>query len=224
MLPEIRRILDLTQPFYHNCPGPPIFPLPQVERTNIAPRDVFNMEKLTFVTHTGTHIDAPYHFVEDGRTVDAIDLVQLQGPGVIVDLYDKNPDEPITDADLAKYDAGIDDESIVLLCTGWGYKRDFTKEYIYQPPWLSIEAARYLVHKQIKGVGIDHFSLAGNEFEKAVPPHIELLKSDIWIIEDMFLPRQLLEGNSWHVIALPMLLKGGSGGPVRVIAVEYGPT
>lgn len=221
MMPKPKNIIDLTQPFYHNCPAPPIFPLPEVKRTNISARDTFNMERLNFVTHTGTHIDAPYHFIEDGRTVDEIEPERLQGKGVIINLLDKKPDEAITEKDLSKYDDYIDNEAIVLLCTGWGYKRGFTKEYIYHPPWLSLEGAKYLVQKSIKGVGIDHFSLAGNEFEKAVPPHIEMLKSGIWILEDLFMPEELLKSSEWYIIALPMLLKGGSGSPVRVIAVEF---
>ena len=216
-----KRIIDLTQPFYHNCPGPPIFPLPQVEITHLAPRDNFNMERLTFVTHTGTHIDAPYHFIENGKKVDEIDLSSLQGKGVVVDLFSKGPDEGITEKDLRKYDERIGEESIVLLATGWGAKRDFSSEYIYHPPWLTLEGAKYLVKKKIKGVGIDHFSLSGVEFEKAVPPHIEILKNNIWILEDLLLPPELLEKEEWYIVAFPMLLRGGSGAPVRVVAMEF---
>jgi len=220
---KAERIIDLTQPFYHNCPGPPLFPLPQVEITNIAPRDNFNMERLTFVTHTGTHIDAPYHFIENGKRLDEIDILSLQGKGVIVDLFDKGPDEGITENDLQKYDERIDEESIVLLATGWGLKRGFNDEYLYHPPRLTVDGAKYLVKKRVKGVGIDHFSLSGVEFEKAVPPHIEILRNDIWILEDLLLPVELLEEEEWYIIALPMLLKGGSGGPVRVAAIVFQP-
>jgi len=219
---KAKRILDLTQPFYHNCPGPPIMPLPQVEITNIAARDTYNMEKLTFVTHSaGTHIDAPYHFIEDGKRLDEIDPLALQGNGVVVDLYEKAPDEGITEEDLRKYDRRIDNQSIVLLATGWGAKRGFTKEYIYHPPWLTLEGAKYLVKKKIKGVGIDHYSLSGIEFEKSVPPHLEILGNGIWILEDLLLPKTLLEREDWYVIALPMLIRGASGGPVRVVAIEF---
>lgn len=221
MIPRVKRILELTQPLYHNCPGPPIFPLPQVERTNIAPRDHFNMEKLTLVTHTGTHLDAPYHFIEKGITVDKIEPIKLQGTGVIVDLLAKKPKDAITPDDLRDYDEFIKEDSIVLLYTGWGYKRDFTEEYLYHPPWLTEEAAEYLVKKKIIGVGIDHFSLAGVEFEQSVPTHLKILGANIWILEDLFLPRVLLERKEWYIVALPLLLKGGSGAPTRVIAIEF---
>ena len=219
---EAKRIIDLTQPFYHNCPGPPFMPLPQVEITNIAPRDTYNMERVTFVTHSaGTHIDAPYHFIEDGKKLDQIDLLSLQGKAVVVNLFDKRPDEEITDGDLRTYDGKIDGQSIVLLATGWGEKRGFTKEYIYHPPWLTLDGAKYLVEKKIRGVGIDHYSLSGVEFEKAVPPHVEILKNGIWILEDLRLPRELLEKQEWYVMALPMLIRGASGGPARVVAIEF---
>lgn len=221
MIPKAKTVLELTQPLYHNAPGPPIFPLPQIERTNITARDHFNMEKLTMVTHTGTHLDAPYHFIEKGAKMDEIDPVKLQGTGVIVDLLTKKPKEEITADDLRNYDELIKENSIVLLCTGWGYKRDFTKEYLYHSPWLTEEAAEYLVKKKIRGVGIDHFSLAGVEFEQSVPTHLKILGANIWILEDLFLPRVLLEREEWYIVALPLLLKGGSGAPARVIAIEF---
>lgn len=215
MIPRIKRILDLSQPLYHNAPGAPIFSLPQVERTHIAARDGFNLERLTCVTHNGTHIDAPYHFLENGTTIDAIDPVNFQGMGMTVDLMAKKPQEGITVDDLKEYDALINEDHIVLLCTGWGYKRGFSKEYLNLSPTLTEDAANYLVKKKIRGVGIDHFSLGG------ISTHLKILGAGIWILEDLYLPKTLLDRREWHVIALPLLLRGASGAPARVIAVEY---
>ena len=218
---KINQIVDLTQPFYHNCPGPPGFSLPQVRITHCFPRDGFNMEELKFVTHTGTHIDAPYHFCEKGKKVDEIDLLSLQGRGIVIDLYNKKPKEEITIHDLSRYDTVLRKNDIVLLATGWGYKRGFTTEYIYHSPRLDVGAAKYLVKKKVRGVGIDHFSIANTNLERATPPHRTLLEAEIWILEDLFLPKELLQRESWYIVALPMLLKGGSGAPTRVIAIHF---
>jgi arylformamidase len=145
----------------------------------------------------------------------------FQGPGVMIDLRDKGPSEAIRDSDFEHYSSLIIPGSIILLCTGWGYKRSWTREWALKSPWLSPQGAEWLVERKIRGVGIDHYSIGGM-VEENEQTHRILLASKIWILEDIIIPEILLGNQLWHVIALPLLLVGCSGAPCRVIAIEYG--
>ena len=212
-------IIDLTYPLSPDCPRAPGLPVPEIELTYKLSRNGFNMERVNFLTHMGTHIDAPFHFVDNGKKLHEIDLSKLHGKAVVMDLRYKNADEEITSADFERYNDRIDDLCIVLLVTGWGRKRGFSNEYMYHHPYLGREGASYLIAKGIKGVAIDHFSVSGVEKERATDIHKELLANDIWIAEDVYMPEEIFY-NSWHIIALPMLIKDASGGPLRIIAVR----
>ena len=76
--------------------------------------------------------------------MDELDLVSLQGRGVVVDLRGKTRDEEIGGDDFGPYDDKINEQSIVLLASGWGAKRGFTEEYMCRPPWLNVDGAMQL--------------------------------------------------------------------------------
>lgn len=225
---KIKRVLDISQPLDHNCPGIPGLPLMKVELKHTYPVDRFNLETIEMYTHTGTHIDAPCHMLDAAKTIDQIPVERFQGEAVPIDLYHKKPKEPITAQDLMKYDREVVEGNIVLLCTGWGEKRGFSVEYVYQSPYLCKEAAEWLVSKKVKGVGIDHFSVSGafqdpqEEEEKDRPTHEALLGAEIWIMESLYLPREILNIRRWYLVAMPLLLKGGSGAPARAVVMEVG--
>jgi len=218
---KFKKILDLTQPFFHNMPGPPAFPLFKNNIVNIQVEDGFNMEKLDFVTHCGTHIDAPYHFINSGRTLSDLSPNDLVGDAIILDFRGKKNDENISGIDLMKYDNRIKQGSIVILYTGFCEKRGFNEDYIKYPIWLDLSGAKYLVQKKVKGIGIDHFSLSGTTKERSFPIHIEILSNDIWILEDLRLTEELLAEPVWTLIVMPMLIKNGTGAPTRVFAIKY---
>ena len=213
------KIIDLTHPFSPDCPGAPGLPKPEIALEYNLSDDGFNMERLNSLVHTGTHIDAPFHFIDNGKKLHEIDLSKLHGKAVVIDLRYKKAEEEITRQELEQYDDKMDGSCIVILVTGWGGKRGFSDEYIYHQPYLGKEGAGYLVSKGIKGVCIDHFSISGVEKKRATQIHKELLGHDVWIAEDIYIPEGIFKDN-WHIIALPMLLKGASGGPLRIIAVR----
>jgi len=215
---KFSQVLDITQPLFDRCPGNPAFPPMEVSHEMHAEDVGWNTERLNFFTHVGTHIDSPWHRDNGGRTIDTMPPDTFIGPATAVDLYGKKPDEAICVSDLEPYGSRLN--PIVLLCTGWGEKRSNTDEYLYHSPWLSAEGARWLVEHGVRGVGIDHFSVGGANPEHVEAPHDVLLDAGIWILEDLILPRRLLDFGNLHVIALPLLLKGGSGAPARALAVS----
>ena len=212
------KIIDISQPLYNDCPGNPGFPTMEVMQDMHSDECGWNAERLCFHTHIGTHIDSPGHRSNNGTTIDKMPFDVFIGPATAVDLYDKKPDEPILASDLEPY-AGVV-KPIVLLCTGWGLKRAKTDAYYFHSPWLTVEGAQWLIDHNVKGVGIDHFSVAGANPNNVAPPHDALLGAGVYILEELLLPRELLSMRNLHVIALPLLLKDGSGAPTRALALE----
>lgn len=217
---RIRRMLDLTQPLYHNMPVLPILPPPQVELKFVGARDGWNLEQLTIALHQGTHMDAPFHLEGLTTTIDQYAVDEFQGTGVVIDLRHKGAGAPIQVADLEPYSAHLQPGTIPILCTGWCHKLAWTKEYMYQSPWLHPTAARWLVARQVRGVAIDHFSI-GAQVQENEAIHRILLSARVWILEGLRIPDELFTRPTWHLLALPLLIQGASGAPARAVAIEY---
>ena len=185
--------------------------------------------------HGGTHIDAPRHFSETGQTVDTIPLARLAGEAAVVDVTDacnQNNLYQITIDDLVKWEDQNNRtlmNRIVLLRTGWGKRWPDARRYLgttekgqaalkaLQFPGLSPYAAEWLVrHRHIKAVGIDTASIDHGQ-SKEFGAHLALCKTQTPIFENVANLMALPE-DGCEVIALPMKITGGSGGPLRIIA------
>ena len=160
---------------------------------------------------TGTHIDVPKHFNDDGLTIDKLSFDYLIGPARVIELRGRNS---ITEIDLKK--ATIEPNEIILLKTDNSEllkKKSFDTNFTYITP----DAARYLVKRQIKTIGIDYFSV-----ERIDSPEPEVYR----LFLDNFIP--IIEGidlnsispGTYQMIALPLKIKDGNGCPSRVVLVE----
>ncbi|TBL75110.1 cyclase family protein [Paenibacillus thalictri] len=219
---NISRMLDLTQDLYPNCPNLPIFEPPKFEYQFIGPRDGWKMERITMTTHSGTHMDAPSHMEEFRTDLDEYPVERFQGECVYIPLAGiKGAREPITPADLAPYLDRMNENSIVLLYTGWGEKRAWTKEWVYGSPFLHPDGARLIAEKKVKGIGIDHPSLGGTG-EENENTHRTVLGAGIWIAEGLQLDYPELSEGQWHIMALPMKIRESSGAPARIVALQLG--
>jgi len=218
------RIHDLSQPVFTNCPQyPDENPRPAQIRLfyMIAVKGV-NKEIVELSTHTGTHCDAPYHFFEEGATIDQIPLETYIGRATILDLRDKKAGSAIERTDIERFAMRIAEGDIVLLNTGWGHKRANTKEFLTEYVYLSGEAAQYLVSRGIKGVGIDAVSLGGyNDPSKAVPPHKTMLGNGKFIVEELHFPDEIMDGKERLFVAAPVKLQGAGGAWTRAMLWEY---
>ncbi len=215
---EPKKIFDLSVEIKTNMPCWPTNPLVRVDPIGLLARDGYTVEKYESVTHTGTHIDAPYHMIDNGTTVDRIPLTQLAGPGYCIrPQYDG--DEIHADA-LKKIWKREYDGKIILVNTGWDKKRGYTKEFQYEFPGFSYDAVDFLLeHKPrvlgIDTLGIDPYSHADFGVHKA------LLAKNMAFIEDLTNLDLLEEGKEYFVVALPLKLYGASGSMARVIAMEF---
>jgi arylformamidase len=216
----VTRMVDLSQEIYHNCPVLPEFTPPRIDYLLVGPRDGWNLEQITMNLHTATHMDAPAHLADFRQTMDVLPVMDFQGPLILAELTHKMPGEPVTVSDLLPYDGQLTRDSIVFLHTGWGAKRSWTKEFIYESPYLSNEAAQYMVDRGIRGIGIDHFSIGGTGPDNE-ETHRILLRSGMWIAEGLQLDAPELACGVWHVMALPLKIRESSGAPARIVAFQW---
>lgn len=185
--------------------------------------------------HGGTHIDAPIHFASGHKTVDQIPLDQLTGAAVVVDVSPsalKNADYLISVADLKGWESKhgrIPRNSVLLLQTGYARFWPDAQKYLGTTakgpeavaqlhfPGLHPDAARWLVtERTIKAVGLDTASIDYGQ-SKLFESHRILFEKDVPAFENLAGLDQLPASGA-YVVALPMKIKGGSGGPLRIVA------
>jgi len=214
------KLIDLSQPLYDGAPNCPVHPPVQSKIIADHPRDGWRVELLTLASHTGSHVDAPYHKLAGGASLDQIPLERFTGLAVIADFRDARPDQPFTSSMLArKLNVDLKDR-IVLLATGWGAKRAMTDEWLHHSPYLSPEGAEWLVEQNIRAVGIDHYSIAGMRDPINSRTHEILLGANIWIVEELSFPKEIFAvPQPFEFMSLPINLKGHTGAFCRPVAV-----
>jgi kynurenine formamidase len=183
--------------------------------------------------HGGTHLDAPIHFHEGGLAADAIPLERLVAPAVVVDADPADdPDYAVTTADLQRFEARhgpITPGTIVLLRTGWGARWPDRARYLGTAargpaavqelhfPGLGEDAAHWLVERRVAAVGIDTASIDPGR-SRLFESHRVLAARDVPVFENLAGLAEL-PAREFLVVALPMKIRGGSGGPLRAVAI-----
>ena len=217
---DFKKIYDLTHPLYHNCPGWPDFPPPTVERLMYIPQHMANVEMLHINTHTGTHIDVPYHFFPEGDTLEKVPVERFIGEGVVVDISHKGDKEAVTAADLDKIAGHVKKDDIVMLYTGRGKDRGFNQRYLKDWPSVDESGAKWFVQKGVKLLGTDGLGIEMYGFQKPVV-HKALLGAGIIIAEEVYLEDVAKLGTRrLTYLCLPLVLKGAGGCLSRIIAFE----
>jgi arylformamidase len=208
-----RRIYDITVPLSPALPVYPGDPTVEVRAVMRQKRgDAANVSRITLSAHSGTHLDAPWHFFEAGTTVDALDPDVLLGPALV---YEVATTTHITAADLRRLDLrGV---QRVLFKTGNGklWERvGFQSEYVA----LTASAARLLVESGVRLVGIDYLSVDAFERED-FPVHRILLGAQVLILEGLDL--RAVPPGAYELLALPLRLQGGDGAPTRAFLIQH---
>jgi kynurenine formamidase len=184
-------------------------------------RNGFEAGRFGAVVHSGTHVDAPRHFVAGGDTLGALGLSPFVGQAFVVDLRDLASDQPVTAA-LLEARAPRRDGLIYLLCTGWGETRWGTEAYWSDPPYLGDDAAEWLVAQRARAVGFDFFQERAARHDVVRPElyttHRALLGARIPLIEHLT-NLTALAGREVFFICLPWYLAGAEGAPARAIAL-----
>ena len=234
-----RRIIDLTYPFDADSvywPTAETFKL-ETDFEGVTDKGYFySAYRYSAAEHGGTHIDAPVHFAKGQNSVDQIPLEQLTGPGLVIDVTQQcanNPDYLISAADIQNWErrnGRIAAGSIVLLRTGFGKYYPDRKKYLGTDergaaavaklhfPGLDPAAARWLTtNRSIKAIGLDTASIDRGQ-SSLFESHRALFEKNVPAFENVANLDQL-PVKGFTIIALPMKIKGGSGGPLRIIAM-----
>lgn len=202
------KIIDLTHTFTNNMPVFPGDPKSILEQIAFIEKDTYNDHRLTTAMHVGTHLDAPLHMIEGGKTVDEIPPDRFIGKGILIDVRGKDR----IDIDILK-NVQIDQGSVILLYTGFDSKFG-TDSYFKDTPYLTEDFANKMVEARVKMVGMDMLS---PDLDKPWSIHKILLGNEILILENLTNLDQLAGINDFEVIALPAKLKSDAS-PLRVIA------
>ena len=233
------KIIDLTHTFSKESVywvTAKEFELDTVAYGNTEKGYFYSANNFTGAEHGGTHIDAPIHFSKNAQTVEEIPLENLMGSAIKINVSDKaikNHDYLVSVEDLLNWEkenGEIPDGSIILIETGYARYYPDKLKYLGTDargpeavaklhfPGLSPKAAKWLVeNRKINAIGLDTASIdygQSTDFQS----HVILLSANIPAFENVA-HLDKLPNKGFSVIALPMKIKGGSGGPLRIIAI-----
>ena len=211
--------IDLTLTISSSIPIFPGSPKPQFILWSTLKEDAYNLELLFLSSHTGTHLDAPYHFVKNGVKIHQIPLDRLIGNAILIKIK-KEKNQAITKDDLVLFErknGNIPKHSSIIFYTEW-QKNLNTDFYFIKNPGLSESAAMYLVSKEINLVGIDSPSIDLGK-DKTFSVHKILAKNNILIVENLSNLNKI-SSKQFNFIILPLKLKDATGSPVRAIAIQ----
>jgi len=210
--------LDLTLEISTHLPSSPGSPRPRFISWATSKDDGYNLELIFLSSHSGTHIDAPFHFIKNGLTIDKIPLGRLVTDAILCKIK-KGPNEAITKQDIVEFEnkhGKLQPNSTLIFATGW-HKNLLKKYYFTKNPGISVSAARYLVKKKISLVGIDSPSIDLGPDSRFLVHH-KLLNKGILVLENLC-NLEKISGIHFKLVVLPLKLKGATGSPVRAIAL-----
>ena len=205
------RIFDISWPISRTTVG-------YKDQTTVKFEDVKTFQKdnaretiIQLDSHTGTHVDAPAHFIRDGATIDQVGLHSLIGPSAVIDLTTVG--EKITAENLEEKD--IREGDIILLKTT-NSSLDATGDFYPYFVYLDVSGAQYLVSKKVKAVGIDYLGIERGDPDHLT--HITLMKNNVTIIEGLRL--QKVKAGSYFCCCLPLYTIGIEAAPARAVLLE----
>ena len=232
------KVIDLTHPFDDRTiywpTSPSTFELKKLAFGDTPGGWFYASNSLCTPEHGGTHLDAPIHFASDGKTVDQIPLRQLIGPAVVIDVSAKaaaDPDYRLSVDDIRSWEkkhGAVPSGAIIVLRTGWAKRWPDRKQYLGDDtpgdasklhfPSYGKESAEYLVNQRhVAALGLDTASIDIGASKDFVVHRIAAA-AGVPGLENLASVDQLPASGAW-IIALPMKISGGSGGPLRAIAL-----
>ena len=204
--------IDVSVPLRSGMVHWPDNPPVRIERMlDIDCGDVANVSRISMGSHTGTHMDAPLHFVREGKGLDEMPLDATIGRARVIEIKDP---ESVKPCDLRRH--SIRGGERILFKTRNSTRAWRTDAFVEDFVYVSQEAARYLAAWQVRTVGIDYLSVGGF-LRDGVETHRALLEAGIWVIEGLDLSR--VEPGEYELVCLPLRLVGSDGAPARVVLV-----
>ncbi len=208
MNPE--RIVDLSLPVAGDTP---VFPGDGPVRVTIFDQTSMNLSRISLSVHTGTHMDAPFHFLPEGATIDRVPLDRCMGAAYMIDVRGIPPGGSIGPEHIATHRDALRNVRVVILHTGWSSEWG-GERYFRDHPCISGDAARFLVDCGVQMLGVDMPSVDREPY----PAHRVLLGAGVLIVENLA-NLDAIGAKQFHLIVLPLKLTGRDGSPVRAVAI-----
>ena len=202
--------IDISVPLRTGMVHWPDNPPVVIERTqDLAWGHVSNVSKMSLGVHTGTHVDAPRHFLGDGEGIHAAPFSALIGPARVIAIADPRA---VTVEELGEHDLQPGERVLfkTLNSTRCWQTDDFIEDFVYVPR----DAARYLARHRVRTVGVDYLSVGGYAAD-GVETHQALLGAGVWIIEGLNLAA--IPPGTYELICLPLAILDGDGAPARAV-------
>lgn len=217
------KIIDLTFNIHQGMMTYPTHWHPKVEITQLGSieKEGRNTRKITIGSHTGTHVDAPLHFIPGGKTIDTLPLELLTGPAVLLDLSVEAKEKRIT-ADMIVKKLNERSAARLVIRTDWSKKWE-TPAYYAEYPFLAKDAAEWMVKNGLKLLAMDTPSpddpadsrASGNDS----PLHKFFLGKGV-ILAEYLCNLDQVKGTDIDFTILPLKITGSDGSPARAIAIE----
>ena len=202
--------IDVSVPLRSGMVRWPDNPPVEIQRTlDVERGDVASVSRLSMGSHTGTHMDAPLHFVRGGDGLDRMPLDATVGPARVIGIEDP---VSVKREELEPY--GIGRGERVLFKTRNSARRWWAEDFMEDFVYVSEGAALYLAELGVRTVGVDYLSVGGF-LQDGVETHQALLGAGIWVIEGLDLSQ--IEPGEYELICLPLKVEDGDGAPARAI-------
>ncbi len=226
-------VIDLTQTIHNKIQIYPGDPTPSINRFLTHEKDYCHVDLLKLGSHTGTHIDAPYHFLKEGEKINEIPVRRFVGNGVLIDVSGKSDGTLIETKDVEPYTTAIEKGDFVLFKTCWD--QYFGTPRYFQHPFLSADSARLLSKLGVSLVGIDAMNIDPTfhgvsdldppakgikvKDDYGYPVHDILLGSNILIVENLCRLDKIRQVKGFYSF-LPLKLKDSDGSPIRAVYIS----
>lgn len=210
------QIVDLTHKITADMTVYPGTKPPVIEEICSLEKHGFREKRVTFFSHTGTHLDAPAHMLLNGKTLDQFNLDTYYGKACLYE-HDLEKGTRISLQHLSQHSHRLENVDFLLIATGWE-KFWGKSEYYKDFPTLDIAAAEWLTRHQLKGIGIDAISVDGID-SSDFPVHTVLLGHDLIIVENLTNLQILISNNPFTFACMPLNIENADGSPVRAIAL-----
>ncbi|MFD1708611.1 cyclase family protein [Siminovitchia sediminis] len=213
---DIKRMIDLSLPLQNDVPVFPGDPEPNIRPATTIEKNGYNTSFLDIGSHTGTHVDAPFHFRKEGKTMDQLPLNYFMGEGVIIPATHKKGGEAITLEDASPYFDKLGPGKVALIHTGW--TKYLGEDNYFNHPYVDIQVVVKMLNLGVRTFFIDALNIDppnGEDF----PAH-EAITVVNGIIGENFTNFNQINFDHPFIIALPLNITKGDGSPVRAVALQ----
>lgn len=211
------KVIDLSHNLVNGMQIYPGDPVVNIYDALTHDNDYCQVSNLHIGSHSGTHIDAPLHFIKGGKTITEYPVSYFIGEGTVIDVSNKLENEEITSSDLVDHMEELKEKDFAIIMTGWS--KYFGSKKYENHPYLSKSAAEFLKEMKVRIVAVDFLNVDSTVLE-IWETHPILLSEDILIVENLNNLEELDPSKDYFFSMAPLKLEGVDGSPIRAMAIE----